>query len=388
MNKTPSGVGLKFGTKLMLLIGAALTSLVIIGAVAVIGLNRIAEDSRKLNEEGLAELTFIGDLQISIERMSSLVTTAPKETDNRILEAGRERFQNIASQLKGRIASMQEASAQADGDHAEELGQILEALQAYVDHSIHVYQMSGDGDWYGADKMMTEQTIPAKQQLDTLAADYISGVNRDSRAFVARMKAEIRRMTNLALAAAIGLIIAVGGGGLYIVTTSMRAINAIAGVTGRLAVGDMEVRIPGGERADEIGEMARSLEPVRALAFIASTLCRVSKAAPVRAGAPNPESSPDRSGANRAARDAMALFVKMTDPSRSTIVIAEEASSREDCARAALKPTALTCSRERAISPISSVRLPPGTRTSISPAARRPVTPAIALIARMLVETI
>ncbi|HSM42098.1 MAG TPA: HAMP domain-containing protein, partial [Afifellaceae bacterium] len=270
MNNTPLGVRLKLGTKLMLLIGAALTSLVIIGAVAVIGLNRIAEDSRKLNEEGLAELTFIGDLQISIERMSSLVMTAPKETDNRKLEAGKEQFQNIASQLEGRIAGMQEASAQADGDHAEELGQILEALRGYVEHSIHVYRMSGDGDWYGADKMMTEQTIPAKQQLDALAAGYISGVNRDSQAFVSRMKAEIRRMTNLALAAAIGLIIAVGGGGLYIVTTSMRAINAIASVTGRLAVGDMEVQIPGGERADEIGEMARSLEHMRTVGLRAA----------------------------------------------------------------------------------------------------------------------
>ncbi len=53
--------------------------------------------------------------------------------------------------------------------------------------------------------------------------------------------------------------------------------NGIAGplskmtdVTGRLAAGDMEIIIPGGGRSDEIGEMARALEKIRAVGVMAA----------------------------------------------------------------------------------------------------------------------
>ncbi len=54
---------------------------------------------------------------------------------------------------------------------------------------------------------------------------------------------------------------------------AMRIIGPLvkmAGVTGRLASGDMEVQIPGGDRADEIGEMARSLEVIRTVGLKAA----------------------------------------------------------------------------------------------------------------------
>ncbi len=44
----------------------------------------------------------------------------------------------------------------------------------------------------------------------------------------------------------------------------------MTGVTGKLAGGDMQVQIPGGDRADEIGEMARSLEQIRAVGVTAA----------------------------------------------------------------------------------------------------------------------
>ncbi|NNE24869.1 MAG: HAMP domain-containing protein [Rhizobiales bacterium] len=47
---------------------------------------------------------------------------------------------------------------------------------------------------------------------------------------------------------------------------SRRVINpvvAMTATTGRLAAGDMEVAIPGGDRSDEIGDMARSLDEIR-----------------------------------------------------------------------------------------------------------------------------
>ena len=68
-------------------------------------------------------------------------------------------------------------------------------------------------------------------------------------------------MTGVAiLALAIGLLLAwATGNGIA------RPLNAMRNVTGRLAGGDMEIAIPGGERSDEIGEMARALEQIRAV---------------------------------------------------------------------------------------------------------------------------
>jgi methyl-accepting chemotaxis protein len=47
-------------------------------------------------------------------------------------------------------------------------------------------------------------------------------------------------------------------------------LTKMTDVTGQLAGGDMEVEIPGGERADEIGEMARSLDQIRAVGLMAA----------------------------------------------------------------------------------------------------------------------
>ncbi len=68
-------------------------------------------------------------------------------------------------------------------------------------------------------------------------------------------------MTGVAvLALVIGLLLAwATGNGIA------RPLNAMRNVTGRLAGGDMEIAIPGGERTDEIGEMARALEQIRAV---------------------------------------------------------------------------------------------------------------------------
>jgi methyl-accepting chemotaxis protein len=47
-------------------------------------------------------------------------------------------------------------------------------------------------------------------------------------------------------------------------------LTKMTNVTGQLAGGDMEIEIPGGERADEIGEMARSLEQIRSVGIRAA----------------------------------------------------------------------------------------------------------------------
>lgn len=68
-------------------------------------------------------------------------------------------------------------------------------------------------------------------------------------------------MTGVAfLALVVGLLLAwATGNGIA------RPLNAMRNVTGRLAGGDMEIAIPGGDRTDEIGEMARALEQIRAV---------------------------------------------------------------------------------------------------------------------------
>ncbi len=66
----------------------------------------------------------------------------------------------------------------------------------------------------------------------------------------------------------LGLIVAIVT--VFLARTVVKPITLMTDVTGRLASGDMTVQIPGGDRNDEIGEMARSLEQIRTVGVTAA----------------------------------------------------------------------------------------------------------------------
>jgi len=265
-----SPFALQLGTKLRLVIGAALASMIIISVVALAGLNRIAEDSQSIHEEGFAELTFISNIQIQIEQLEGLVAKTPKETDQRILSEAKERYFAISEELSGSLTDAHAKAVEAATHRIDELEALTSALEEFMKHGAGIFQMAEDGNWYGAENLLKGEAATARKQLDILAGGYVGEVKGEAQDAVSDMKTSIRLITMSVAIAALVLVLLVGGWGSYVITGGMRAINAVTGVTGQLAAGDMDVKIPGGERTDEIGEMARSLEQIRAVGIMAA----------------------------------------------------------------------------------------------------------------------
>jgi methyl-accepting chemotaxis protein len=261
---------LRLGTKLRILIGAALASMIVISAVAAIGMNRVAEDGRRLYEEGFNELSFIGEFRVHLEQLNALVSKALLEAGQGGTEESKRQYLAIASELRGELLDAAGKAEETGSHHTSELEAMVDALTDFVQHSILVYRTADGGDWYGADKILKGEAAAARERLIGLADRYIAEVNSEGTHFIGEMKDNVRVMGIGAAVVSVTLVLLVGGMGFHLIGNGMGALNAMTGVTGRLAGGDMDVQIPGGDRADEIGEMARSLEQIRAVGLKAA----------------------------------------------------------------------------------------------------------------------
>lgn len=264
------GSGMKLGTKLMLLISASLASMIAISAIAILGSTQVSDSGRQLYEKSFAEISSIAKLQVQVEQMNALSEMAGIELEAGKLFARKREFLTISGNLRKSLVEQQEAEHAGQGDGDAHAGMLLAALERYVPETMKAYNQAQAENRHGARMVIKGSFAEARENLDAVVESHIAEINAEAQAQVAGMQASATSLIYMAVTVSLGLIILVGGWGLYTIINGMRAINGVAGVTGQLASGDMDVQIPGIDRRDEIGELARSLEQIRAVGISAA----------------------------------------------------------------------------------------------------------------------
>ncbi len=290
--------------KLVSVIAVALLSMMAIGAIAIQGLRDNASDAQHIVTDGLRQLGVAGDLRAGFARLDALVAKAPLELDLPKLEDERSQFRSITGKLTadlkvfqndGHAGEMQDVEqsatapepatgsghqhggeapaddhSTATSGHARHVAEMLVALDHFVAEGEKVYDHALQFDQQQAFDVLNGGAKEARAHLEGSIQEFIKDANKDAQSFADRIAQNRDTLTWTMVGTALALVILVVLMAIFVVGGATRALRAMTGVTGRLAAGDMEVHIPGGERHDEIGEMARSLDQIRAVGIRAA----------------------------------------------------------------------------------------------------------------------
>ena len=224
-------------------------------AVAMFGHASRTERGRVLDEAALAssELTAsIADTRYYASRHAA----TGSETEI-------ERARATLNQAKQRLARARERSAAVDA----EARQAMEWLQyqvegfenelAALESSIDAYGPSASGNALaGAIDVSGEQLAGQARSVEKR----LGAASATSAAELSRANRRLAVIVTVLLAACVAITIA---GARFLTRTTARSIREITSAMSRLAQGDRTVAVPGTERLDEIGEMARALAVFR-----------------------------------------------------------------------------------------------------------------------------
>jgi len=274
MNPTQSTFTKSLASKLVTMIVVALVSMTIIGGIAIRGSQNTSAETESSIEDRFQQIVIIGDMRASFVLVDALVKKAPLELDLSLLEKDRDQFRVSAEQLKAKLKEFQENanSAGKTGTTVDRkatiVAQMVAGLDQFVAEAEKVYEFSLQFSQREAYEVLDGSVAQARTSVNGAINAFTVEAKKDARSFVDRIVESRDRLTWTTIAIAGVLLVVVLIMTYFVVGAASRALRAVremTGVTGSLASGDMEVQIPGGERTDEIGAMARSLEQIRAV---------------------------------------------------------------------------------------------------------------------------
>jgi len=232
--------------------------LVVVGATvgtAMFGIASRTERERVLAEASLAsaELTSsISDTRYYASRYAATGAGDEIRQAHAALDRAKERLQKTRETSAGTdtdaVAAMEWLQYQVEG---------FESELAALDHSIAAYGPSASGNSLAraidlSGEQLAEQARGVEDKLGTASAasaDELSTLNRRLAVVVTAL---------LAACVAVTLI-----GARFLARTTARSIGEITSAMDALAQGDRSIAVPGTERLDEIGAMARALAVFR-----------------------------------------------------------------------------------------------------------------------------
>ena len=256
-------LGLTLKQKLIGGIGFALAALVVMSLIAVLGTSRIVDDGKQLYEEGFRQVVLVGRFQTRFEQLDALVSRAPLELNLWEQERQRAEFRAILADIKTELIEFQGKAGEAAAQHRGHIGEMFSALDHFAAEGEKVYEFASTFQQEQALNVLNTGAKEAREHLKGVIDMFTEDAGVEAQSLVAAMEAEAANLKWWATLSSIFLIFAVGGWGLVTVLGAVRDLNNISGVTVHLAAGNMDIRVPGGDRTDEIGEIARSLEHIR-----------------------------------------------------------------------------------------------------------------------------
>ncbi len=263
-------VKLSLAGKLMVVIGATLLSLISISAVTVNDVRGIARSGERLFNVGLPNVRFAGDARADVARMAAILAIAGRAQDSAQLAS----LKNELAGLTGKLATRLEAHAnrkhQSEGDAPSPNGTLMAALSRFKSEAAKAFGLARSNNLPEALEAFNGPVASAQSALADALKTQSERIDHHSAGLVEEMKAKIAWSNTFVMGLAMLLSILVSVIGIVTVFAAFRSINDMANVTGRLAAGDLTVEVPGANREDEIGDMARALEKIRTIGVVAA----------------------------------------------------------------------------------------------------------------------
>jgi len=266
-------------SKLVLMIVVALASITIVGGIAINSSLNSSANAERTIEDRFQQIVIIGEMRANFVLIDALVKKAPLELDWSVLEKDRAQFRTSAEQLKAELKEFQASAGsiddanEADDSKSKIIAAMVSGLDQFVDEAEKIYGFSLQFAQRESLEVLNGGAAQARARVDGAIKAFTDEAKKDARLFINQIVDSRDELTWTTIAIAAVLFSVVLFMSYFVVRAASRAlrdVRAMTGVTGSLAGGDMDVQIPGRDRGDEIGEMARSLEQIRAVGLKAA----------------------------------------------------------------------------------------------------------------------
>jgi methyl-accepting chemotaxis protein len=249
----------RISTKLTGTVAAALVSLCIVGAIAIVAARTIQSLGHDLYTESNRVSNVQMGLAVGLERAISEVHAAPSELDLNQLKATRTRFAALLAEVKTLLAGEQ----RSDDDAAMRAGaeQIAQRIMSFEGEAKKVFDLSDSFAQPDAIAALSQGVAPTQAATQEALLGFRNAANRRDTAKVAAMQGTATTVTRM-VSGLVGLIVVALSVLAYVVVSRgvVRPLSVINRAMVRLAEGDSTSEIPHVDRADEVGEMARAVE--------------------------------------------------------------------------------------------------------------------------------
>ncbi len=279
MKPSSSHFAMSLASKLAIIVIIALASMTIIGGLAIKSSLNSSANAERTIEDRFQEIVIVGELRSRFVLVDALVKKAPLELDLSVLESDRAAFRAAADELKLRLREFQDSSRQANAslnaseDKSRILTEMVAGLEQFIAEAERIYEFSLQFSQREALEVLNGGAAHARTRVEDAIRGFTDEAKNDGRHVINEIVESRNELTWTTIAIAAVLFSVVLFMSFIVVRAASRAlrdVRAMTGVTGSLAAGDMDVQIPGGDRRDEIGEMARSLEQIRAVGLKAA----------------------------------------------------------------------------------------------------------------------
>jgi methyl-accepting chemotaxis protein len=232
--------------------------LVILGltvGIAVFGLAARSEQGRILGEAALASAELTASIADSRYYASRYAATGA--------EAEIERARATLARAKERLAKARESSLDTEPQALEAMEWLHHQVDGFeneltaLEHSVAAYGPSASAD------ALAGAIAISGEQLAEQARGVESRLRGASAASAAELAAQSWRLAIVVVALLTVCVMITLAGARFLTRTTATSIREITSAMSGLAKGDRAVAIPGAERCDEIGEMARALTVFR-----------------------------------------------------------------------------------------------------------------------------
>lgn len=179
-------------------------------------------------------------------------------------------FNGLVSTISFRITQLERRAAGYGTEYADDFSSLNDGFSAWIKGSSVIIDMRGTPGWNRVHKIMSEEGAPLVQKIASLIDGHINDYGERFPGLVDRQKEDVLKQaeqSQQALRFSVGVSVAAVAIatllaillGLLISRSLTRPIAGMTQAMGLLATKDFSVEVPGQNRSDEIGDMAKAV---------------------------------------------------------------------------------------------------------------------------------
>ncbi|WP_315782594.1 MULTISPECIES: HAMP domain-containing methyl-accepting chemotaxis protein [unclassified Bradyrhizobium] len=139
-----------------------------------------------------------------------------------------------------------------------DIEKLREDLKTYIESSTKAASLEE-----AKTKLLAERMFPAADQAGKLMAEAVQAADKFAKEAKEAAEATIASATRVNFTLSVVLVLVLAGSVAFGFMGISRPIVALNGALGRMASGDLDIKVPGANRGDEVGDMAKNVVIIR-----------------------------------------------------------------------------------------------------------------------------